>query len=257
VGRTRRDGFTGEDLNAEPPVIEVLDVDGAAGKSRDELDLALVQEVVFPADEAGMLLLLDLENHVTGLDVRGLVTLASELDLGAAPDTSIHMDVEHLPVDDRLLSVALLAAVLLLDDLTLAVAVGAGGLEALDHGAHLAHHGLHTVAVASGAAADGALLAAAALALGADDGPLQSQLGDLAPVDILQGDLVRVVDRPGLGRAAVLHAAEHASQSAAEAAAAAKELGEEILRGHAATSTAALQAGLSILVVDLALVGVG
>jgi hypothetical protein len=114
-------------------------------------------------------LLLDFENDVAGLNTRCLVTLASELDLGATADTLVNVDVEDLAVNGGLLSVALLAAVLLLDALTLSVTVGADSLEALDHGAHLAHHGLHTVAITASASLDSTLLSTETIALRADD----------------------------------------------------------------------------------------
>jgi hypothetical protein len=236
----------------------VLDVDIAAGQGRDEVDLGVVEKVIVPASEAGVGFLLDLENDVASENVGGLVTLATELDLGTALNASVDMDVQDLAINHGLLAEALLATILVLDNLALAIAVWAHRLEALDHGTHLAHHCLHAVAVACCALPDSALLAAAALALGADDGTLKSQLGDLAAVDVLERDVVNVVDRLGLGRAAlVVHAAEHTAEAAAEAAAAAEELRKEVLGRHAAAATStAFQSGLTILVVYLALLGI-
>jgi hypothetical protein len=253
---TRADSLAGENVDAQPPLIEVLDVEGATGQCRHELDLGLVEEVVLLAREAGVGLLLDLEDDIACLDARCLVTLAAELDLGTTPDTLVDVDVENLPVDNSLLAIALLATVLGVDNLALAAAVGADGLEALDHGTHLAHHGLHAMSVASGAALNCSVLAATTFTLSADDGALQSQLGDLATVDVLQGDLVGVVDGAGLGGAAALAAA--AAEHAAEAAAASEELGEQVLGSHAtAAAGTALKASLAILIVDGALLGVG
>jgi ATPase subunit of ABC transporter with duplicated ATPase domains len=65
-----------------------------------------------------------------------------------------------------------------------------------------------------------------------------------------------VVNRTGLGRTTLLHAAEHAAKAAAAEAARAEELREEVLSSHA-TPSAAFQTCLAILVVDLALLGVG
>jgi hypothetical protein len=235
----------------------VLDVDSAAGQCRDEVDFGVVEEVIIPASEAGVRLLLDLEDDVARKDAGGLVTLATELDLGTALNTAVDVDVEDLAIDHCLLAEALLAAVLVLDDLALAITVWAHCLEALDHGTHLAHHRLHAVAVACCAFPDSTFLAAAALALGADDGALKGQLGDLAAVDVLERDVVNVVDRLGFaGAALVVHATEHAAEAAAHAAAA-KELREEVLGRHATAATsAAFQSGLTILVVYLALLGI-
>lgn len=162
-----------------------------------------------------MRLLLDFKDNIASEDAGSLVTLASELDAGAALDTSVDVDVEDLSVDYGLLSVALLAAVLFFNDLSLTITVGASGLEALDHGAHLSQHGLHTVAITACTALDGALFASTTFALGADDGALQGQLGNLASVDVFERDLVGVVNGASLGRTAGLAtAAEHASKTA-------------------------------------------
>jgi hypothetical protein len=254
---TRSNGFTRKNVDSEPPVVEVLDVDGTASQGGDEVDLGVVEQVVVAAGEAGVGLLLDLENDVAGQDTGGLVTLAGEIDPCAALDATVDVDVEHLAINNRLLAAAVLAAVLIAHRLTLAVAVWAHRLEALDHGTHLAHHRLHTMAVARHALPDGALLTTATLALGADDGALERQLGDLAAVHILEGNLVDVVNGLGLGWAALgVHAAEHAAETAAHTA---EESAEEVLSRHATPGAgrAAFKAGLAKLVIYLALLGVG
>lgn len=162
-------GLTRQDVDGEPSVVEVLNVNSATSQSSNELNVTVVKEVVLTAGEASMGLLLNLKNDITGLNTRCLVALASELDLSAASDTLVDVDVEDLAVDGGLLSVTLLAAILILDDLTLSVTVRADSLEALDHGAHLAHHGLHTVAITASASLDGTLLSTKTFALRADD----------------------------------------------------------------------------------------
>lgn len=147
---------------------------------------------------------------------------------------------------------ALLASVLLLDNLTLTIAVRAHGLKPLDHGSHLTHHGLHTVAITARAAPNGALLAASTGTLRADDRTLKGQLGNLALVDILQGDLVRVVDGARLGGSPILHPAEHTAH-AAKGTAASEELREQVLGSHAAAASTPLETSLAILIVDRAL----
>lgn len=65
-----------------------------------------------------------------------------------------------------------------------------------------------------------------------------------------------VVNGSSLGGAtAWTAAAEHASHSTETTTA--EELGKQILGGHATTAGAALKAGLTILVVDLSLLGIG
>lgn len=202
-------------------------------------------------------LLLDFENNIASQDARCLVTLTPELNALTTLDATVDVDMQHLPIDNGLLTSALLAAILVLDDLTLSVTIGAGGLESLNHGAHLSHHSLHTVAVTTSAFLDRAFLSTTTLALGANDGTLERQLGDLAAVDILERNLVSVMDCAGFGGALVAHAtaaAEHASESAA----AAKELGKQVLSGHATTAAgSAIQASLTHLIIDTALLGIG
>jgi hypothetical protein len=234
----------------------MLNEDSPASQSSNEVDLCVVEQVVIATGKSGMRLLLDLEDNVARDNTGSLVALATELDLGAALDTAIDVNMENLAVDYSLLAHALLASVLVLDGLAFAVAVWADGLESLDHGTHLAHHGLHAVTVAPGASFYGTLLAAAAFALGADDRTLEGELGDLAAIDILEGYVVSVEDGLRLLRTTLLaHAAEHAAQTAAEAAAA-EELSEEVLCGHTTAASTTFQAGFAILIVNRALLGI-
>lgn len=235
----------------------MLNIDGTSSQSGNQLDFTSVKKVVILSGEACVRLLLYLEDNITSLNTRSLVTLASELDLGAALDAPVDVDVENLSVNGGLLAVALLAAILILDNLAFTIAVGADSLEALNHGAHLAHHGLHTSTVTARALANGTILSSKAVALGADDGSLQRKLGNLATVDILERNFVGVVDGASLGRSAVLHATtKHATHSAK--ATTAKELSKQVFSSHAASATrTTLETGFTILIVDLTLLGVG
>lgn len=222
---TWADNLTREDLDVEPSVVQMLDVDGASGKSCDEINLRVVEEVIILPLEPRVWLLLNLKDNIAWQNTRCLVALSLELDFVAAPDAPIHMDVENLSLDDGLLAVAALAPILLADDLAFTIAIGADSLEPLDHGAHLTHHGLHTVAITASTFSHSTLFATPAIALGADYGLLQGELRDLASVDILKGDLVSVVDSASLWWAALLHSStKHASKTTAECRTASKEL---------------------------------
>jgi len=215
----------------------MLDKNGAASESRDELNLGMVKEVVIFASEPGVWLLLNLEDNVTRDNTGSLVAFATELDFGTAFDSTVNVNMKDLTVDDCLLAHAPLAAVLVLEKLTLTIAVWANSLESLDHGTHLAHHCLHAVAVAASASSDRALLAAATLAFGADNGPLKGELRDLSPVDVLERHIVSVEDRLCLlGTALMVHAAKHAAQATSEATAT-EELGKQVFCGHTAAAT--------------------
>lgn len=236
----------------------MLDENGTTGKGGNEIDLALVKEVVLLTGEAGVGLLLDDKHNIAGENTRRLVTLTAEFDLGTALNTTVDVDVEDLAIDDGLLAVALLAAILLLNHLAFAIAVRANSLEALDHGTHLPHHDLGTLTLAASTPPDGALLAAAAVALGAENRALEGQLGDLSAVDVLERYVMGVMNSLCLrGRTLLVHTAEHTTETAAEAAAA-EELSEQVLGSHAATGTSTtFKASLAILIVDGAFLGVG
>lgn len=252
---TWNDNLARGDVHGHPAVIKVLNVNATTGKSGKQIDLSLVEQIITLALEAGVGLLLNLEHNITGHDTRHLVTLATELNLVAIAHTFVDVNVENLALNDGLLAVTLLAAILVTDNLALAIAVRADSLEALDHGTHLAHHSLHTAAITACAVLDSTLLTAATITATADDGLLERQLGHLALVDILQVDLVDVVNCAGLLGALIPHAtAEHPTEGTA--AAAAEELREQILGVHATAATAVLQALLTELVIQLALLGV-
>ena len=245
------DALAGDDVDGQPSLVEVLDVDLATGKGGQEVDFAVVEQIVALALETSVRLLLNLEDDIARLNTRELVALATELDLVAALDATVDVDVEDLALDDGLLSVALLAPVLVADDLTLSLAIRADCLETLDHRTHLPHHVLHTATIAASALLDGTLLAADTVALGTEDRLLESELGDLSAVDILERDLVGVRDGARLLGALLAHATtKHASEWATTTAA--EELSEEILSSHAAAAhTALLKTLLAILVVEL------
>lgn len=226
----------------------MLNTKGTATKSRKQIDISLVEEVVALAREPLVGLLLDFKDNVSGHDIGHLVTLPAELDLVAILDTLVNVDVKHLALHNGLLAAAALAAVLVADDLTLTITVRADGLEALDHRTHLAHHALHTGTTTAVTRLDRTLFTTAAIAARADDRFLQCQLRDLATVDILQVDLVHMVDGTGLLRASVPHSTtEHATKGTPTAA---EELCKEILSAHSTSGTSALQAFFTQLVID-------
>ncbi|KAK5634429.1 hypothetical protein RRF57_010142 [Xylaria bambusicola] len=160
-------------------------------------------------------LLFNLENNITGLNTGSLVTLTPELNFGSASDALVNVNMQNLPVHNSLLATAALASILFLDNFTLPATVWAYSLKSLDHGAHLAHHSLHAMAIATGTALDSTFLATPSFALGANDGTLQSQFRNLPPVNILEGYFVCMVDSSRLRRPTGLttHAAEHATKT--------------------------------------------
>lgn len=208
----------------------------------------MVEKVIILPLESGVRLLFDFKDDVSRKNARHLVTFSPELDLVAVLDTFVDVNVENLALDDSLLAVAFLAAILFSDDLTLTLAVRTDGLEALDHRAHLAHHRLHTRPIAARTRSDRALFTTASFTTRADDRLLESQFRHLAAVDIFQADLVDMVDGPRFLGTLVTHAAsEHPTESTSTA----EELSKQVLGIHSSTASTALEALLSILIVDL------
>jgi hypothetical protein len=80
----RANAFSRDDVDGYPSLVQVLDVDLTAGKSSQQVDLGVVEEVVVFALEAVVGLLLNLEDDITRLDTRQLVAFAAELNLVAA-----------------------------------------------------------------------------------------------------------------------------------------------------------------------------
>jgi hypothetical protein len=117
-----------------------------------------------------MRLLFDFKHNISWLNAWCLVTFAAELDLVAALNTSVNVNVKNLPFYNGLLAIALLALVLLANDFSLSVTIRADSLKSLNHGTHLAHHSLHAVSVTTSTLLDSTLFAASAIALGANHG---------------------------------------------------------------------------------------
>lgn len=227
----------------------MFDVQSTAAESSEQIHLGLVEQIVTLTLEPRVRLRLDLKHNISRHNPGHLITLPSELDLVAILNTLVDVHMQHLALDNRLLRIAALAAVTLTDHLTFTTAVIAHRLEALDHGAHLAHHGLHTGTIASRARLDRAFLTTTAVAARTDDRLLQRQFRHLTAVDVLQVNLVHVVDCPGLLGASIAHSTtEHPAESTA-----AEELRKQVLGAHAAAHTAgALETLLAILVVESA-----
>src|SRR5271155_4385618 len=117
----------------------MLNVYCATSKCCQEVDLRMVEQVIVLSLESRMRLLFDFELHVARKHSWHLITFAPEINLVAGFDASVDMHVQHFSLHNRLLPHASFAPVLVADDLAVALAVGADGLESLDHRAHLPH----------------------------------------------------------------------------------------------------------------------
>lgn len=180
----------------------------------------------------------------------------------------MNLDLEDLGLADGLLARAGLAAVLVGNDGPLALAVVADALALLDHaGGNLADGDLDAAALAAAAGGAGARLAAGAGAAGADDAFGELKLGDLALVEVLEGDaewVERVLALPrappaaphGPPKEAAEEAAAHAAAHAAHAAA--EDVAEQVLGApEAGVAARLLDAVEAAAVVELPLFLVG
>jgi hypothetical protein len=104
---------------------------------------------------------------------------------------------------------------------------------------------------------DGAFFTTSAIALGTNNRLLQSQFRDLAPINILQRYFVNVMDCSCFWWSTLSHSAAKHATATAEDRSAAEELGEKIFSIHATPARTALEAFLSILIIDLALLWIG
>lgn len=231
----------------------MLDKDLTTPKRGEQVDLDVDKEIVLFALEAGMRLLVDDNDNVAWNGVGCLVGLFLECDLRAIIHTFVDADFEDLALMVDLLAVALLAAILGVDDLTLTLTFGTGLLHLLNHGTELTKDDLDTLTIASATCLDGTLLSSMAIALLAENLLLKSKLGELADVELLERDLDTVDEILALARAAWSSAstAEEAATSATE------ELGEEILGVHAAAHSSTFETLLAETVIEIALVCVG
>jgi hypothetical protein len=176
----------------------MLDNKRPASQGSQQVNLGLVGQVVTLPLKPVVLLLLDNEHNITRDDIRTLVTLAVESDLLVILHAFVNRNMQHLSLGSGFLSMTVLAPILFANVLTLTATVRADSLETLDHGSHLAQHRLHTGSVAAGTLPNSAFLASTTLALGAEHTFLESELGNFALVEILEGDLVYMDDIPTL-----------------------------------------------------------
>ena len=130
----RREYFAGRLRHDERAAVQMADDELEAAQSLRDVERVRHEEVVVVACEHVVLGLLEDDDEVTGLDAARLgVALAAEGDLLAVLHALVDGHLELLLVLDGLLAHALLAAVLLVDDLALAGAIAAHRLDLLHH----------------------------------------------------------------------------------------------------------------------------
>lgn len=111
------------------PVVEVENGELSAAERGEKINVNLREEIVTLPLEVLVRLLLKNDDNIARDGAGCLVRLAGEGDLLAGLHAAVDVDLEHLPLRDHLLPLALLAPVLRVDDLTRGVAVAAGLLD--------------------------------------------------------------------------------------------------------------------------------
>lgn len=181
----RLDHLTGLVLYSDLAAIKVSQHEIDASKSLEKRDLLFNQKISSAALESIVGLLLDLNDDITGLDIREFISLAMEdvfLTVGSA---LIDLDLEYLLILDDFLAIAFLALVFLVDDLTLTVAViaWASTLRVHARSQHL-HDSPHTATLAGTARSNCSSLASETIALGANAIAVNGNFGRFAIIDV-------------------------------------------------------------------------
>jgi len=144
------DYLTGLVLDADLLPVEVSQHKVDASKSLQESDLLLNEQVGSLTLEGLVGLLLNLDHHVTCFDVRELIGLAMEHVLLTVWSALINLNLENFLLFSDFLAIASLALVLLVDDLTFALAfIAWAGALRVHAGSELLHHSPHTSSLAS------------------------------------------------------------------------------------------------------------
>lgn len=167
----------------------MLDCELATIDGGEEVYLDLRNQVVSTTPEAIVRLLLYDDDDVSGRDTWSLITLTIEGDRLPILHALVNMDLEHLLLRDNLARITCLAPIFVIDSLARTVAFVARRLHLLNHGTHLPECDAYTTSLARGTRSYGALLAAFAGTLRADDITGQCKLCRLALVEILEGNL--------------------------------------------------------------------
>jgi hypothetical protein len=184
-----------------------------------------------------MRLLLDLEFDISGYQTGFLVTFPRKRYLMPIRDALVNWHLDFFPIWHDLGCSTDAAFILVSYDLSGTVAVGALGLETLDHGSHLTHHRLSPGTLTARASLHSTRLTSTTLAGRTNDCSLHTELRDFAVIYILERYLVGMVDWVCFsGLLPATSATEHAAQTTSS-----KELSKYVRGIQAGRATALLR----------------
>ena len=177
--------LTGLVLYSDLTAIKVSQHEIDTSECLEQRDLFFHQKVSTTTLESIVGLLLDLNDDITGLDIREFISLAMEdvfLTVGSA---LIDLDLEDLLVLDHFLSIAILALVFLVDDLTLTIAIiaWASTLRVHARSQHL-HNSSHTATLAGTARSNCSSFASETIALAANAITVNGNFGLFAIIEV-------------------------------------------------------------------------
>lgn len=250
TGSTWGNHLTWDDRELDVVTGNVLERDVTTSQGSQQVNLTLVVQVSILSLELGVWLFVNNENNVTWGNTWLLVTFTGEDDSLAVLHTWINVDLQDLTLSSGLLTLTGGTSVLWIANITSTLTDVTHGLESLNHWAHLSSDKLHTLTVTRATLLNLALFTTTAVTCLTKNSLVQSQLGQSALEQLLQGTADGVLDIFTSGRTSGLatHAA-HTTESTT------KELAEDVIGSHTAHTTWAttVQALFTIGVVHLSL----
>ena len=172
------------DIDDQSAIIQMLDSKLSAAECSEEVHLCFIDKIIILALETIMRLLLDDNDDIPRRNPWRLVALSVERDGLSTLHALVDMHLQNLLLLDRLLSAAMLALVLVVDDLAGSIAVIARLLKLLHHGTNLTERDLDTLTLAVRALFYSTLLSATTVAFLADATASESKFCCLSLVNI-------------------------------------------------------------------------
>lgn len=186
VKPTGLDNLSRDNGNVQSMLIKMLNGKVTTGQSSEKVNLGIVEQIVTLPLESRVRLLFDNDDNITRDSTRLLVGFASKLDLLTTLHTLVDVNFKHLSFLGGLLAATGLTSVLGVHHLTSTLTLGTGLLDLLHHRAKLTEHDLDTSTLTAGTGLNSTLLATSAITGLADNRLGESELLDLALVEIFE-----------------------------------------------------------------------
>jgi hypothetical protein len=235
---TRFDDVSGRHSNVKSPFVEVHDGEGTSGESGEEIDFDFTEEIVTLALEEFVRLLFDHNYDVSGFYSWCLIGFSRESNGLTFLHSSVDVNFEYLAFVDDLLSVAVLASILGVDDFTFTVTIVTGLLDLLNHRTELTKNDLDSLSFTRTTSLDGTFLSSLSFTFPAEDVLLKREFRSFPLVQIFERNLDAVYEiftLPGSLRSST--SSPSRSSSSEESSSSTEQLREQILRIHSSHSS--------------------